>query len=68
MASLLLDIGANLAHASFDEDRSEVVRRAVEAGVTRMIVTGSNDESNIRAAELAEQSAGELSDWSFPHA
>lgn len=60
MASLLLDIGANLAHASFDEDRSEVVRRAVEAGVTRMIVTGSNDESNIRAAELAAQSAGVL--------
>jgi TatD DNase family protein len=54
----LIDIGANLAHDSFDEDREEMMRRAAEAGVTTMIVTGSSDESNVRAAELAAANPG----------
>ena len=45
----LIDIGANLAHDSFDDDREDVLRRAADAGVTRMIVTGSSDDSNERA-------------------
>ncbi len=56
----LIDIGANLAHDSFDEDRDEMMRRAADAGVTTMIVTGSSDESNVRAAELADASPGTL--------
>ena len=56
----LVDIGANLAHDSFDDDRDEVVQRAVDAGVATMIVTGSSDDSNVRAAELAETSNGVL--------
>lgn len=56
----LVDIGANLAHDSFDEDRDEMMRRAADAGVTTMIVTGSSDASNVRAAELAEASNGVL--------
>jgi len=56
----LIDIGANLAHDSFDDDRSEMMRRAGDAGVTTMIVTGSSDDSNVRAAELAEASPGTL--------
>jgi TatD DNase family protein len=56
----LIDIGANLAHDSFDDDREAVMRRATDAGVTTMIVTGSSDSSNIRAAELAEASDGLL--------
>ena len=56
----LIDIGANLAHDSFDEDREEVLERALDAGVTRMIVTGSSDASNRRAAELAHTHPGVL--------
>ena len=37
----LIDIGANLADASFDPDRDEVIKRAEAAGVRRMIVTGA---------------------------
>ena len=60
MAYELIDIGANIAHDSFDEDRDEMMRRATEAGVKRIVVTGSSDESNVRAAELAQQNPGIL--------
>jgi TatD DNase family protein len=56
----LIDIGANIAHDSFDEDRSDMMQRAADAGVGKIIVTGSSDESNVQAAELAEQSPGIL--------
>jgi len=56
----LIDIGANLAHDSFDDDREAVLERASEAGVTRMIVTGSSDDSNRRAAELVSDRPGML--------
>lgn len=56
----LIDIGANLAHDSFDDDRAAVLERASQAGVTRMIVTGSSDESNRRAAELISDRPGSL--------
>ena len=56
----LIDIGANLAHDSFDDDRDEVLQRAAAAGVARIIVTGSSDDSNTRAAALAETSNGIL--------
>ena len=55
---MLIDIGANLAHDSFDDDRDEMMQRAADAGVSRMIVTGSSDDSNVRAAELAAASDG----------
>ena len=41
----LIDIGANLTHDSFDDDRDEVLQRAADAGVSRIVVTGSSDES-----------------------
>lgn len=56
----LVDIGANLAHDSFDDDRAEMMQRAVDAGVGTMIVTGSSDNSNVRAAELAATNPGVL--------
>jgi len=56
----LVDIGANLAHDSFDDDRDEVLQRAADAGVARIVVTGSSDDSNARAAALAEASNGML--------
>lgn len=56
----LVDIGANIAHHSFDEDRPQMMQRAADAGVRKIIVTGSSDESNVRAATLAELSPGVL--------
>lgn len=56
----LIDIGANIAHDSFDDDRNAMLQRAAEAGVHRIIVTGSSDASNVEAAELAAGSPGVL--------
>ena len=42
----LVDIGANLAHDSFDDDREAVLQRAFDAGVSRIVITGSSDDSN----------------------
>jgi TatD DNase family protein len=58
----LIDIGANLAHDSFDDDLEEVLQRAAAAGVTRIVVTGSSDDSNEKAARLAQDHPGVL--WS----
>ena len=60
MTHSLIDIGANIAHGSFDEDRVDMMRRAADAGVHKIIVTGSSDDSNVQAANLAEQSPGVL--------
>lgn len=48
----LVDVGINLGHDSYDHDRDQVVRRAVDAGVTRMVITGASLEGAARAAEL----------------
>ncbi len=50
---MLVDIGANLAHDSFDEDRADVIRRARDAGVGHIVITGSCLQSNARARELS---------------
>jgi TatD DNase family protein len=60
MTFSLIDIGANLAHDSFDDDRDDMMRRAMDAGVITMIVTGSSDDSNQRAAALARANPGVL--------
>jgi TatD DNase family protein len=60
MTYTLVDIGANLAHDSFDDDRDAMLQRAADAGVATMIVTGSSDDSNVRAAQLAEAHPGIL--------
>ena len=58
----LIDIGANLTHDSFDADRDEVMRRATEAGVRRLIVTGASVTGSVQAAALSASSPREL--WS----
>jgi len=60
MTVSLIDIGANLAHDSFDDDRDAVLRRAADVGVTRIIVTGSSEQSNRDAVALAEAHPGIL--------
>jgi len=56
----LIDIGANLTHDSFDEDRAEMMQRAHDAGVTRMIVTGSSNQGSKDAVALAKTAPGRL--------
>ena len=56
----LIDIGANLTHDSFDPDRAAVLRRAREAGVARMVITGASREHSPKALELARRHPGEL--------
>ena len=54
----LIDIGSNLTHDSFDDDRDEVIRRAATAGVARLIVTGTSVTSSVQAAALTELHPG----------
>ncbi len=51
--SELVDIGANLTHAAFADDLSEVLARARAAGVATIVVTGTTVSESLRAAELA---------------
>ncbi len=54
-AVTLVDIGANLAHDSFDADRTAVLERARAAGVAAMIVTGSSLDDTEKAIALARR-------------
>jgi TatD DNase family protein len=56
----VIDIGANLAHDSFDADRDAVLHRAREAGVTAIVVTGSSADSSRQALALAQAHPGTL--------
>lgn len=56
----LIDIGANLAHKSFTDDLDTVLARAADAGVHRIVVTGSDADSNEAAAAMAAAHPGRL--------
>jgi TatD DNase family protein len=49
----MIDIGANLAHESFEHDRDAVLARAWHAGLEAIVITGSSRDSSIAAAALA---------------
>ncbi len=51
----LVDIGANLTHASFAPDLDDVVRRARENGVATLIVTGTTVDESRAAVEIADR-------------
>ncbi|MBT5926589.1 MAG: hydrolase TatD [Verrucomicrobia bacterium] len=54
----LIDIGLNLTHDSFDHDRKEVLQRALDSGVKRMVLTGSSEEGSHKALKLAKAHPG----------
>jgi len=56
----LVDIGVNLAHKSYHSDRDTVIRRALEAGVRRMGITGTSIASTRAAIDLARSHPGIL--------
>jgi TatD DNase family protein len=49
----LIDIGANLTHTAFREDLAQVLARAVRAGVSTIVVTGTSLEASAQAVQLA---------------
>src|SRR5213075_312799 len=52
---MLIETHAHLDYPDFANDLDEVVRRAAEAGVTRIITIGTSVESSRRAIDLAEK-------------
>lgn len=51
----LTDTHCHLYWHKFDEDRQAVIQRAIEAGVTKMLVPGTTLETSQQAIELAEK-------------
>jgi TatD DNase family protein len=51
----VIDIGANLTHASFHDDVRDVIARAHVAGVSTIIVTGTSVEESKAAQDLASR-------------
>ena len=60
MPATLVDIGANLTDKSFHEDRDDVISRAMAAGVTRIVLTGTSVGGSGTAADLARTMPGVL--------
>ena len=56
----LIDIGCNLAHDSFDEDREAVIEAARAAGVCQIVVTGASEAGSLRAAAVARSRPGQM--------
>jgi TatD DNase family protein len=55
---MLIETHAHLDYPDFANDLEDVLRRAVEAGVTRIITIGTSIESGRRAIDLAEKYPG----------
>jgi len=56
----LIDIGINLTHESYRDDRDAVLARAATAGVVQMMVTGASVAGSLEALELARAHRGRL--------
>lgn len=56
----LVDIGANLTNKTFRHDLDQVLARARERGVTRIVVTGTSEAESEAALALARTRPGEL--------
>jgi TatD DNase family protein len=51
----MIDIGANLTHASFHEDVEAVIARARAAGINTLVITGTTAAESRTACEIAER-------------
>ena len=54
----MIDIGANLANAAFEDDRDAVLRRAADAGVDTVVVTGTSVAASRQALALVRSHGG----------
>ena len=50
----MIDIGANLSHESFRDDFDAVINRAKQAKIEKLILTGTDVDSNQRAIDLCQ--------------
>lgn len=60
MTNQLIDIGVNLMHRSFDHDREDMVARALAAGVSPLLLTGTSLRSSDEASRYAAKFPGKL--------
>lgn len=51
----MFDIGVNLTSSQFDRDRDDIVSRAQAAGVTGMLITGTNLHESQQAQQLTQR-------------
>ncbi len=51
----LIDIGANLTHSAFEHDFENVVTESVSAGLSHIILTGTDLHSSTAATNLARK-------------
>ena len=51
----LIDIGVNLTHPSFDQEREALLVRAFEAGVCQLVLTGTSLDESEQALRLCRQ-------------
>ncbi|HEU4533574.1 MAG TPA: TatD family hydrolase, partial [Polyangiaceae bacterium] len=56
----LVDIGVNLGHRSFANDREAVIERALAAGVRAIVCTGTSVKGSREALALARRRPGQL--------
>ncbi|MEO3946256.1 TatD family hydrolase [Gorillibacterium sp. CAU 1737] len=60
MKQPIIDIGVNLMHRSFQQDREQVVERAIANGVAPLVLTGTSLRNSSEAARYAERYSGQL--------
>jgi TatD DNase family protein len=54
----LVDIGVNLTHKQFEKDREEALDRALDAGVSQMVLTGCSVKGSRAAQAFAKRHPG----------
>jgi len=54
VAVQLIDVGVNLTNKRFDKDRTAIILRAKELGVSRLIITGTSIEASQQALQLCQ--------------
>ncbi len=52
---MLIDIGVNLSNSRFEKDRPEVLQRARDAGIEKLILTGTSVSESQSVVELCRQ-------------
>lgn len=55
-----IDIGVNLTSSSFNDDRDDVIQRALDAGISQMVVTGTDIHHSRAALALNRSYPGKL--------
>ena len=57
----MIDICVNWFKSSFNKDREDVLQRALDSGIQRLFITGSDLQSSVDCSKLAEQSPNTFS-------